>query len=129
MPDIYDQLSRRERQIMDILLELGEATAKDVHSRLPDPQSYSAARALLAKLEDKGLVRHSERNLRYLYRPAVSRKRVSNSAVARLVRVFFGGSLAKAVNGMVELSADDLSDQELDEIEAVIADARARRRP
>lgn len=126
---IYDHLSRRERQIMDILLELGEATAKQVHARLPDPASYSAARAMLAKLEEKGHVRHRERDLRYLYSPAVSRREAGGSAIARLVKVFFGGSLARAVTGMVELSGDRLSDEELEEIEAAIADARARRRP
>lgn len=129
MTEIHDQLSRRERQIMDILFELGEATAKEVHSRLPDPQSYSAARALLAKLEDKGHVRHGERNLRYVYRPAISRRRAGSSAITRLVRVFFGGSLASAVKGMVRLSGEELSDEELDEIEATIVEARARRRP
>ena len=127
MSDVYDRMSRRERQVMDILLELGEATAKQVHARLPEPPSYSAARALLAKLEEKGLVRHGERDLRYVYRPAVSRRTASSSAVKRLVRVFFEGSLAKAVQGMVGESADQLSDEELEEIEAAIARARARR--
>ena len=128
MSDVYDRLSRRERQVMDILLELGEATAKEVHARLPDRPSYSAARALLTKLEEKGIVRHGERHLRYVYRPAVSRQKASSSAIERLVRVFFEGSLAKAVHGMVGVSADDLTDEELDEIEAEIARARARRR-
>lgn len=128
MSNVYDQLSRRERQIMDILLELGEATSRQVHARLPNPPSYSAARALLTKLEEKGHVRHSERDLRYIYRPAVSREKESSSAAKRLVRVFFGGSLAKAVHGMVGVSAEDLTDEELDEIEAAVARARARKR-
>ncbi|MFQ5527102.1 MAG: BlaI/MecI/CopY family transcriptional regulator [Thermoanaerobaculia bacterium] len=128
MTQIYDQLTRRERQIMDILLELGEASAKDVHSRLADPPSYSAVRALLAKLEDKGHIRHSERDLRYVYRPAVSRRLAGSSAISRLVRVFFGGSVARAVHGMVELSGDDLTDEELDDMEAAITAARKRKR-
>ena len=127
MSDVYDRLSRRERQVMDILLELGEATAKQVHRRLPDPPSYSAARALLTKLEEKGLVKHGERDLRYVYRPAVSREQERGSAVERLIRVFFGGSLARAVHGMVGVSAEDLTDEELDELEAAIARARERR--
>lgn len=127
MSDIYDRLSRRERQVMDILLELGEATAKQVHARLPDRPSYSAARALLTKLEEKQVVRHGERELRYVYRPAVSREQARGSAVERLVRVFFGGSLAKAVHGMVGVSAEGLTDEELDEIEAAISRVRRSR--
>lgn len=127
MSDLYDRLSRRERQVMDILIELGEATAKQVHARLPDPPSYSAARALLAKLEEKGLVKHGERDLRYVYRPAMSLQKASRSAVKRLVRVFFGGSLARAVHGMVGDAAEELTDEELDAIETAVARARARR--
>ena len=110
------QLSRRERQIMDILFELGEASAEDIRRRLPDPPSYSAARAMLAKLERKGQVRHDERDLRYIYRPAVSRQRARRSAVQRLVKVFFGGSLAEAVTGMVDVSGGDLSADEIERL-------------
>lgn len=121
------QLSRRERQIMDILLELGEAPAEDVRTRLPDPPSYSAARALLRKLEEKGLVRHREESLRYVYAPAISRDDARESAVSRLVRVFFDGSAARAVNALVDQSAAELSDDELDRLAATIEDARNRR--
>jgi BlaI family transcriptional regulator, penicillinase repressor len=114
------QLSRRERQIMDILLELGEATAEEVRRRLPDPPSYSAARALLSKLEAKGHVRHAERDLRYVYRPAISRDQARQSAVARLVKVFFGGSLADAVSGLVGMSDGELSAEEIRRIRAAI---------
>ena len=117
MPKPHDQqLSRRERQIMDILFELGEASAEEIRRRLPDPPSYSAARAMLAKLERKGQVRHEEQGLRYIYRPAVSRRRARTAAVDRLVRVFFGGSLAEAVTGMVDLSGRDLSAEEIDRL-------------
>ena len=117
MPKPDDQqLSRRERQIMDILYELGEASAEDIRSRLPEPPSYSAARAMLAKLERKGQIRHQERGLRYIYRPVVSRQRARSVAVDRLVRVFFGGSLAEAVTGMVDLSGRDLSPEEIEEL-------------
>jgi len=121
------QLSRRERQIMEILLELGEAPAEDVRTRLPDPPSYSAARALLRKLEEKGMVRHREENLRYVYAPAISRDEARESAVSRLVRVFFEGSAARAVNALVDHSAAELSDEELDRLAATIEDARKRR--
>ena len=122
------KLSRRERQIMDVVLELGEASADQVRKRLPEPPSYSAVRAMLSKLEDKGFVRHTERDLRYVYAPAVKKGEARDSAMSRLVRVFFQGSLAQAVLGLVE-SGDDLSDEELDRIAAAIAEARSRSGP
>ena len=112
------QLSRRERQIMDILFELGKASAEEIRRRLPDPPSYSAARAMLSKLERKGQVTHDERDLRYIYRPAVSRRRARRFAIRRLVKVFFGGSVAEAVSGMVDLSGRDLSPEEIDRLSA-----------
>ena len=93
---------------------------------LPDPPSYSAARAMLAKLEAKGHVRHVERDLRYVYRPTISRSAARTSAVSRLIRVFFGGSVAQAVTGMVDMSGDRLSDEELDEIAEAVEQARRR---
>ena len=125
---LYNKLSRRERQIMDILLELRQATAEEVRSRLPDPPSYSAARAMLAKLEEKGHVQHIERDLRYVYKPAISRSAARRSAVARLVRVFFDRSLADAVRGLLDSSADSLSDEELNRISAQIEAEKVRRK-
>ena len=125
---LEDELSRRERQIMDILLELGEATVEDVRSRLPDPPSYSAARAMLAKLERKRFARHRERDLRYVYEATVSPTSARRTAVSRLVKVFFGGSLARAVTGMVDMSAGQLSQDELDEIAEAIEKAQKKRR-
>lgn len=122
-----NQLSRRERQIMDILFELGEAPAEDVRSRLPDPPSYSAARAMLRKLEEKGMVRHRAEDLRYVYSPTISREEARESAVSRLVRVFYDGSVAQAVNALVDRSASDLSDEELDRLAARIDEARTKR--
>jgi BlaI family penicillinase repressor len=122
-----EQLSWRERQVLDALLELGEASVKEVRQSLPDPPGYSAVRALLAKLERKGLAHHRERGMRYVYAPAVSREEARESALSRLVRVFFDGSAAAAVTGIVEISADALSDEELDQLESQIAAARKRR--
>jgi BlaI family transcriptional regulator, penicillinase repressor len=121
------QLSRRERQIMDILLELGEAPAEEVRVRLPDPPGYSAVRTMLRKLEDKGAIRHREEKLRYVYTPVISRAEARESAVSRLVRVFFEGSTAQAVNTLVDLSAPELSDEELDELARTIQEARDRK--
>lgn len=122
-----DDLPRRERQIMDILFALGEATAEDVRSRLPNPPSYSAARALLSRLEDKGFVEHGERDLKYVYRPAVSRTEARASATERLVQVFYEGSFAAAANGLLEHSADRLDDEELDRLDELIREARRNR--
>lgn len=121
------KLSRREREIMDILHEMREATAQQVRERLPDPPSNSAARALLARLEAKGYISHLERGLKYIYRPAVSREEAKQSAIARLAKVFFEGSMAGAVSGMVEQSGEAMSDAELDELEAAIREARRKR--
>ena len=121
------KLSRREREIMDILLEMREATAQEVRERLPDPPSNSAARALLARLEKKGAIRHIERDLRYVYVPAVTREEAQESALSRLVRVFYDGSLSNAVTGMVEHSEQQLTDDELENLEAAIRGARERR--
>jgi len=120
-------LSRRERQIMDVLIELGEAPAEEVRKRIPKAPSYSAVRAMLAKLEAKGVIRHTERDLRYVYAPAVPAGEARDSAVQRLVRVFFKGSLGQAVLGLVD-SGDDLSEEELDRIASAIAEARTRRK-
>lgn len=121
------RLSRRERQIMEILLEAGEASAAEVRKRLPDPPSYSATRAMLARMEEKGAVRHIERDLKYVYSPAISRSQARKSAVSRLVDVFFEGSVARAVTGMVDQSEDNLSAEELDALARRIAEARKRR--
>lgn len=122
------KLSRRERQIMDILFELGEATAEEVRVRLPDPPSSSAARAMLGKLEAKGQARHIERDLRFVYSPAVSRSRARKSAVSRLIRVFYDGSVAQAVDGMLDQQGARLSDEELDRLADAVAQARRRRK-
>jgi BlaI family penicillinase repressor len=110
-----NDLSRRERQIMDALHELGdEASAEDIRQKLPDPPSYSAVRAMLAKLEIKGAIRHKEEGLRYVYSPTTKRSAARRSAVERLVRVFFGGSPGDAVTAL--LDAEKWSPEELDEM-------------
>lgn len=122
-----DDLPRRERQIMDILFELGQATVEEVRSRLPEPPSNSAARALLSRLEGKGFVEHGERDLKYVYRPAVSRKQARTSATERLVQVFYRGSVAAAASGLLEHSVDRLDEEELGRLEDLIRRARRSR--
>ena len=126
--DKHLDLSRRERQIMDILLEKGRAGAEDVRRGLPEPPSYSAVRAMLVKLENKGHVHHVKEGHRYIYIPTVSRRKALSSAMSRFVRVFFGGSVAGAVTGMVELSAARMSEEELDSVAEIVEEARRRKR-
>lgn len=119
-------LTRREREILDVLLELGdEASAEDIRAKLPDPPSYSAVRAMLVKLEAKGVIRHKEKGLRYVYSPTAPRSASRRSALQRLVRVFFGGSAGEAMTGL--LDAEKLSPEELDEISRRIEQIKKER--
>ncbi len=107
-----DPLSRRERQIMDIVYARGQATAAEVTSALPDPPSYSAVRALLRILEQKGHLRHQQDGPRYVFLPTVSRDRARRSALRNLVRTFFDGSSADAAAALIDqaqLSDDDFA--------------------
>lgn len=119
-----EKLTRREREIMDALLMLKEAGVEEVRERLADPPSYSTVRTILGRLETKGHVRHREKGLRYVYAPVVSQARARRSAVNRLVDVFFDGSLASAVSGLIGASGDRLTERELEEIERAVAEAR-----
>lgn len=121
------KLSRRERQIMDIVYELETATAADVHLRLPDPPSYSAVRAMLARLETKGQLRHTQDGPRYVFHARVSRNAARKRALDRLLKVFFDDSPAKAVNALID-SSDALSDRELLELRRAIDEARRKGR-
>jgi predicted transcriptional regulator len=120
----HRHLSRREREIMDILYQRGRATAAEIHRRLPDPPSYSAVRAKLRVLEEKGHVRHQEEALRYVYLPIVGRDRARRSAIKHLVATFFEGSVEQAVTALLESSSTGLSSAELDRISRLIQDAR-----
>jgi predicted transcriptional regulator len=117
-------LSRRERQIMDIVYRRGRATAAEVLADLPDPPSYSAVRALLRVLEDKGHLRHEEDGPRYLFVPTVGRDRASRSALKQLVRTFFDGSTEDAVAALLDMSRDRLEPDDLDRLSALIEQAR-----
>jgi BlaI family transcriptional regulator, penicillinase repressor len=108
------QVSRRERQVMDILFRLGKGTAQEILDELPDPPSYSAVRALLAILEGKGLVTHSKDSRRYVYRPAVPEKKAKRSALKQLLATFFEGRPEKLVASLLDpedqkLSADEIA--------------------
>ena len=120
-------LSRREREIMDVLFELGEeASAEEIREKLSDPPSYSAVRAMLAKLEAKGAVKHKESGLRYVYTPTTTRSAARKSALQRLIRVFFGGRRTDAVSAL--LDAEEWSADELDEMSRRIESMRKDRK-
>jgi len=119
-----NELSRRERQIMDVLYELGRATAAEVRERLPDPPSYSAVRAMLRILEDKGHLRHEQDGPRYVFSPAVPREQARESALRRVVRTFFDGSPESAMSALLDLGVEDLDEEALRRLADRIAEAR-----
>jgi predicted transcriptional regulator len=117
------QLSRRERQIMDVIYRRGRATAAEVLEDLPDPPSYSAVRALLRLLEEKGHVQHEQDGPRYVYAPTVARDRARRSALKHVVRTFFDGSASEAMAALLD-GETRLDDAELDRLSAMIEQAR-----
>jgi predicted transcriptional regulator len=121
-------LTRRERQIMDVLYRRGDATVSEVLEELPDAPTYSAVRAMLRKLEEKGHIDHDAQGARYVYRPTLPREEARDTALARMVRTFFDDSPGKTVAALLDLKAADLSKQELDELAALIEQARKRGR-
>ena len=118
------KLSRRERQIMDVLYQRQRASAAEIRQSLASPPSYSAVRALLRILEEKGHIRHAEKDLRYVYFPTVSRRRVRRAALRHLVETFFDGSAAQTVATLLDPSTARMSESELDRISELIAKAR-----
>ena len=119
-------LSRREREILEVIFAIGEeASAEEIREKLSDPPSYSAVRAMLAKLEAKGAVKHKEKGLRYVYSPTVPRSRARKSALRRLVDVFFAGSKEQAVTAL--LTEEKWSDDELDELAKQVERVRKER--
>src|ERR671912_2775188 len=117
-------LSRRERQIVDILYAQGKATAADVQAALPDPPSYSAVRAMLRILEEKGHVKHEQDGPRYVYVPTVGRDNAQRSALHHMLKTFFDGSAEQAISALLDESSTRLSDAELDRLARMIEQAK-----
>ncbi len=111
-------LTRRERQIMDVLYTCDEASAADIQDRIPDSPSYSAVRALLKKLMDKGHIDYRQEGARYLYRPVLPKNDAKASAVRRLLNTFFDGSAGSAVVNLLGSEGDELSKSDIAAIEA-----------
>jgi predicted transcriptional regulator len=120
----HRDLSRRERQILDILYKDGRATAAEVLAGLPDPPSYSAVRALLRILEEKGHVRHEQDGPRYIYVPTVARGNAQRSALRHILQTFFDGSAEQAISALLDDDSTKLSGAELDRLARLIEHAR-----
>jgi BlaI family penicillinase repressor len=120
----HRDLSRRERQILDILYERGQATAAEVQTGLPEPPSYSAVRALLRILEDKGHVRHQQDGPRYVYVPTLARDNAKRSALRHVMKTFFDNSAEQAISALLDDGSSSLSSAELDRLARLIDKAR-----
>lgn len=123
-PKTDRDLSRRERQIMDILFARGRATGQEIQAGLPDEPNYSSVRTILRVLERKGYVRHSEEGLRYVYEPTVPRETARRSALQRIIRTFFDGSAKEAVAALLDPSAFHLSEEELKDLARIVDRAK-----
>lgn len=117
-------LSRRERQIMDILYQRGKASATDVREAMPDAPSYSAVRAMLRVLEEKGHVKHQAEGLKYVYLPVVTREKAKRSAVKHLLDTFFSDSPEQVVAALLDVSSTRLTREELDRMAQMIERAK-----
>lgn len=120
----HRDLSRRERQILDILYERGHATAAEVQAALPEPPSYSAVRALLRILEEKRHVRHQQDGPRYVYLPTIARDNAKRSALRHMLKTFFDGSAEQAISALLDENSSRLSPAELDRLARMIDTAR-----
>lgn len=119
-----ETLSRREREMMNIIFARARATASEVMEAMADPPSYSAVRATLRVLEQKGHLKHEHDGVRYVYVPTVQRDKARRSALDHLLRTFFDGSAANVVTALLEKERHRMSDEELDRLSELIEDAR-----
>lgn len=122
-----EKLSRRERQVMDAVYELEEASAKEVQAKIAEPPSYSAVRAVLTRLVEAGELKYRESGLKYVYRAAVPRRKLRQSALRKTIDTFFEGSPANMMHALLGVSARELSREELDEIAEAIEAAREKK--
>jgi BlaI family transcriptional regulator, penicillinase repressor len=121
-------LGRRERQIMEVVYRLGRASASEVREHLPDPPSYSAVRAMLRILEEKGHLTHTTEGVRHVYAPTVARDAMRDSAMRHVLRTFFAGSTTAAMAALLDASGEPPSERELDELARLVEQAREQGR-
>lgn len=119
-------LSRRQRQIMDILFRHGTCSAEEIREQLPDAPSNSAVRAMLATMVDKGYIKQKEENFRYVYSAAMKQEVAQKTAIDRLVNTFFGGSAAATVSALLGMKSEQISAEELEQLSAMIEKARRK---
>ncbi|SYZ74444.1 putative transcriptional regulator [Candidatus Zixiibacteriota bacterium] len=123
---LFERLSRRERQIIEIIYRIGEATVAQVQEGLSDPPSYSSVRALLGILVKKGFVKFEKRGKTYVYLPTVSREKARHSALSNIVQTYFDGSVEGVVTTLIDISATELTDRELEKLEEIIRERRRK---
>ena len=123
---VIESLPRREREIFEILVSVGEATANEVRDRMSDPPSYSAVRTLLSRLEAKGYVRHRTHEQSYVYRSVPQRAKVREGALRQMVKTFFDGSAANAATALLGLTKS-LKPEELEALQRAVDEARERK--
>jgi BlaI family penicillinase repressor len=123
MKNTHLSLSRRERQIMDILFQSGSAAASEIHAALPDPPSYSAVRAALSVLEKKGHIHHELDGLRYVWKPRIPRENARRTALRHLVKTFFDGSVEQTVAALLDEASVKLEQRDLDRLRQMIGEA------
>jgi BlaI family penicillinase repressor len=123
-PSWNQKLSRRERQVIDILLSAGEATAAEIHRLLPEPPSYSAVRALLRVMEEKGVLSHRSDGPRYVFKPTIAPARARQSILRQVLDTLFHGSREQLVAALLDPTTDKISHEELDRLAARIEEAR-----
>lgn len=124
----HQNLTRRERQIMDIVYQRGQVTVSEVLAELPEAPTYSAVRAMLRKLEEKGHLKHDAHGSRYVYEATMPREEAREGALERLVRTFFDDSPSKTVAALLDLRSEELTAAELEDLARLIADARGKGR-
>ncbi len=117
---LHTELSKRERQIMDIIYRKKSATAKEVMEKIPNAPSYSTVRKLLNILEQKGFLKHVQDGLKYIYYPKIPHKKAMRSAVRQLIETYFDNSVEEAMTALIEYDTGDLSDKELDRLIHII---------
>jgi predicted transcriptional regulator len=122
--DLHIELSRRERQIMDIVYRLGEVSALEVRENLPDPPSYSAVRAMLRVLEEKGHLAHEQSGPRYVFHATLPVESARRSALRRLLQTFFDNSLEEAVATLLDVESSNVTEEELERLARMIDEAR-----
>jgi predicted transcriptional regulator len=120
----HQDLTRRERQIMDIIYQKGQATAAEVLEMMPDPPTYSAVRAMLRVLEEKGSLYHEKSGARYVFKPTLARSKATKSALKGMLQTFFDGSIERAVAALLDMSRSKLSQEELERLSALIEKAQ-----